>query len=136
MLYKQKWSMIDTTGKIISEAAFDEHRNPRSFYNYDINYYYDDNTYPAANYSEDLIGVRNDSTWRFVGKDGKIKVPLIYENVRPFSNGYAAVMQNHKWGFTDAKGKVIIKPQFFSVLDFYGQIAGFQMEEKMANGGL
>ena len=35
----------------------------------------------------------------FADKDGKLVVPLIYDEAMTFSEGMAAVKQNGKWGF-------------------------------------
>ena len=34
-----------------------------------------------------------------VNVNGKVVIPMIYDNVRPFHEGYAAVRLNKKWGF-------------------------------------
>ncbi len=39
-------------------------------------------------------------------------IPPIYESATYFSEGLAAVKINHKWGFIDKAGKIVIEPQF------------------------
>ncbi len=39
-------------------------------------------------------------------------IPPIFERVNSFSEGMAAVKINHKWGFIDKTGKVVVEPQF------------------------
>jgi hypothetical protein len=39
-------------------------------------------------------------------------IPPIFENATYFSEGLAAVKINHKWGFIDKTGKIVIEPQF------------------------
>lgn len=53
----------------------------------------------------------------FADKNGKIKIPAIYQQARSFSDGLAAVMQNGKWGFIDKNNKWVIKPQYDNVDD-------------------
>ena len=51
-------------------------------------------------------------------------MPLIYESVEWFTEGLAAVRSKGKWGFVDAKGKVVVKPEYDKVFDFLGGQAG------------
>ncbi len=44
----------------------------------------------------------------YADKDGKLVVPLIYDEAMAFSDGFAAVKQNGKWGFLDSLGKLVI----------------------------
>jgi len=39
-------------------------------------------------------------------------IPPAFENATYFSEGLAAVKINHKWGFIDKTGKIVIEPQF------------------------
>ena len=41
-----------------------------------------------------------------------------YDNARSFVNGYAAVLEEGKWGFINDKGNYVIKPQFEGAKDF------------------
>lgn len=47
-----------------------------------------------------------------------------YDSIRNFSEGRAAVLRKGNWGFIDEQGEKIIKPQYKSVLDFNGGLAG------------
>ena len=51
-------------------------------------------------------------------------VPLVYESAVRFSEGLAAVKSKGKWGFVNAKGKVVVKPEYDTVFDFLGGRAG------------
>ena len=42
-----------------------------------------------------------------------------FEDVRPFSDGFAAVKLDGKWGYINAKGKIVIEPQYTLASDFY-----------------
>lgn len=43
-----------------------------------------------------------------VGHDGKLIVEPVYEDALPFANGCAAVMQDGKWGYINARGEIVI----------------------------
>lgn len=47
-----------------------------------------------------------------IHKDGRILAEAVYDDVRPFYNGYARVIQNGLWGMIDLTGKVITRPQW------------------------
>ena len=47
-----------------------------------------------------------------VHKDGRILSEAIYDEVRPFDNGYARVMRDGLWGMIDLNGNVICQPQW------------------------
>ena len=49
-----------------------------------------------------------DDKWGYINTDGKIVVPLKYEEAKDFSNGRALVTINNKNGFIDTKGKLIV----------------------------
>lgn len=50
-------------------------------------------------FSEDYAIVSKDGKKGFINVNGKVVIPMIYENARPFHEGYAAVRVNRKWGF-------------------------------------
>ncbi len=128
-LDKKKWGLIDTTGKVISETTFDEHR-VRNFYDYPLYNYDYNNDYDITTElpSENLFAVRKDTFWGFVGIDGKIKIPLIFKEVADFQNGFAAVQQNGKWGFVDKNNKMAIQPIYTSVNSFSEGLVAVQKE--------
>ena len=66
-----------------------------------------------------LIKVRSSSNNKegFVDKNNTEKVPLIYDEVRDYSEGLAAIRLNNKVGFIDKKGKVVIACIFDAVED-------------------
>ena len=53
-----------------------------------------------------------------------------YQAIDSFSEGYAAVMENSKWGYIDIKGRVVIKPQFDYCYEFSENLAAVQIEDK------
>jgi hypothetical protein len=49
----------------------------------------------------------------FIGSDGKVAIPFIYDEVRGFNGGNGAIVSyKGKWGLIDRKGKWLIKPKF------------------------
>ena len=54
----------------------------------------------------------------FIDKTGKIVINPQFDEVRYFSEGLAAVRQDHLWGFIDKTGTIVIEPQFLVVSDF------------------
>ena len=67
-----------------------------------------------GNFSEGMVAA-GQQKWGFLKADGSVAVPLIYEEVRPFSEGKAAVKTGGRWGFVDAGGSVVIPPQFSGI---------------------
>ena len=61
--------------------------------------------------------------WGLLDSTGKILVNYIFEQVKDFSDGFAAVRQNKLWGFIDKAGNFVIEPQFTSADSFVGGLA-------------
>ena len=55
---------------------------------------------------------------------------LPFDEVRPFSEGLAAVRVAEKWGFIDDHGRWIVKPKFDMAGDFHDGFACFVVETK------
>ena len=73
----------------------------------------------------------------FVRKDGQVLLLVegelvgdVYEDARPFADGWAAVKKNGKWGFIDTAGEVQIEYQFDDALSFSQHLAAVQIEEQ------
>ncbi|BAP29699.1 uncharacterized protein CHSO_0662 [Chryseobacterium sp. StRB126] len=69
----------------------------------------------AANYDEVRIfsfgraAVRIKNKWGFINEDGKIVIPLLYDDVDYFTQtGLCEVKKNHKSGFINMKGEVVV----------------------------
>ena len=54
----------------------------------------------------------------YADRTGKIVIPCMFDEARPFSEGLAAVSVNKKFGFVDKTGKIVIAPVYASVGDF------------------
>ena len=53
--------------------------------------------------------------WGFVDESGRVVVPIQYDDVDDFSNGYAAVSVGGRWGFIDVDGRMVVEPRFTRV---------------------
>lgn len=65
-----------------------------------------------------LALVEKDGKHGYVNKEGKVIVPLIYDEGMAFFEGKAGVMLNNKWGFIDSTGAEIVKPQYSEVYSY------------------
>ena len=59
----------------------------------------------------------------FADKDGKLIVPLIYDEAMTFSEGMAAVKQDGKWGFLDSTGKLVVPLKYTDAMSFHNNLA-------------
>ncbi|NGZ75015.1 WG repeat-containing protein [Saccharibacillus alkalitolerans] len=60
----------------------------------------------------------------YTNTDGKTVIKAQFDEVKPFSEGLAAVRKGKLWGFVDKKGKIAIKPQYERVVEgFNGGLA-------------
>lgn len=46
-----------------------------------------------------------------------------FDLARPFSEDLGAIAINHKWGYIDSKGNIVIEPQFDTVMPFKDGLA-------------
>lgn len=74
---------------------------------------------------QDLVycSYRDGKKWGYIDLAGETKVPPAYDNVMPFSEGFAAVAQLGKWGFVDNTGKPITDLKFDQVKSFQDRVA-------------
>ena len=56
--------------------------------------------------------------WGFLDQNGRLAIPPIFEAVRDFRHGLAAVKWQGLWGFIDTRGRMAVRPQFHAVQDF------------------
>jgi len=59
----------------------------------------------------------------YVSDEGKVLVPLVYDDAMAFSENRAAVMQDGKWGFIDLNGNEFVKSQYTEVYSFHDGLA-------------
>ncbi|AEV31783.1 hypothetical protein Oweho_0770 [Owenweeksia hongkongensis DSM 17368] len=82
-------------------------------------------------FSDGLAGIGKDKKWGYIGTDGKIAIPLKYDNISPFDNGHAIVELNDKYMVIDTKGnETPINAKAKVVKDMKEGLAPFATEEK------
>ena len=59
-----------------------------------------------------VFAVKKDGKWGYIDANGKIVIPLEYEEVADFSEGLAPVCKNGKWGYINLKKEVVIPFKF------------------------
>lgn len=57
-----------------------------------------------------LYPLPQDAEWGFVGRDGEWRLAPEWRQVRPFSEGVAAVETNAGWGLIDRTGSYVVEP--------------------------
>ena len=57
-----------------------------------------------------LALVKKDGKFGFVTEQGKVVIPLIYDEALAFAEDRAAISVGGKWGFIDKNGNEIVKP--------------------------
>jgi len=56
--------------------------------------------------------------WGFLDQNGRLAIRPIFEDVRDFRQGLAAVQWQGKWGFINVNGRMAVPPRYDSVGDF------------------
>jgi hypothetical protein len=69
-------------------------------------------------YGEDLGYFKNNGKYGFINNHGEIKIDNIYEEVKGFSEGIAAVKLNGYWGGINKNGKTVIDFKLDDSFDF------------------
>lgn len=87
---KQRYGLLDSTGKVAVPVKYDE----------------------VGGFREGLCKLSLNGKAGFINKTTKMVIPLKYEDAGSFSEGLASVKLNGKWGFVDAKGKEVIALQY------------------------
>ncbi len=119
---KCKYAFIDTHGSVISSDRYDE----------------------ALNFSEGLAAVRVGKMWGYVDQSGRMAIPLMFYDAESFSEGLAVIGEpfpisrytgkrgwspgdpkppEWRYGFINARGAVVIEPQFASAKPFHDGVA-------------
>ncbi len=82
----------------------------------------------AEPFSEGRAIVFDDEGRTFViDQQGREVFSSAWDEIRPFSEGLAAVTKDQKWGFVDRDGRVVIEPKYDSVTSFREGLAGFEL---------
>ena len=137
-----KWGFIDTTGRMVIPPSFSDA------------YYFREGVAHVQIDSEDVlinrsgqviasgyelisgivnqgrIPVTRDGKGGYLDLEGRIAIPLAYDDVRSFSGGLAEVKKGNKWGYIDRSGQVVIPFQFDSVGSFGSGLAPIQMGDR------
>jgi len=74
-----------------------------------------------------LIGKK----YGYEDESGKVITTLLFEALREFSEGLAAVQYNRLWGFIDETGKVVIEPKFYEAYGFSNGLARVISESQL-----
>ncbi|MGL5808110.1 MAG: WG repeat-containing protein [Xenococcaceae cyanobacterium] len=100
------------------------------FYNNNLaNSYSDLNEILPSNFREMLVFsngrglIEFDGKYGYINTQGKIVIPLKFEQATPFYKELAGVKVKNKWGFIDRTGKIVIQPQFDEVYPFSDGLA-------------
>ena len=65
-----------------------------------------------------LIAYRKGDLWGFCNKERRIVIPIKYDKVGVFIEGFVKVSLNGKWGFINEKGEEVTEIVFDDVEDF------------------
>jgi len=98
-----EWKYVDTTGKILNvdlTVKFVSFSNGL-----------------ARGFVMDIYSEKKETFIGYFDNTGKWVIKPVYENVRDFKNGYAAVSYEGKWGFIDKTGNWVIKPAYAHIGD-------------------
>ncbi len=70
-----------------------------------------------------LLPIHKNGKAGYIDGNGKVVIPLRFDEARNFSEGLAPVRVSDDWGYIDQTGKLVIKPQFFQADSFSEGIA-------------
>lgn len=139
-----KWGYIDKKGNKVTEFKFEEagsFKDSKAPVKLGGKWGFADkkgkwvikNKFSGVGEFEDglAIAVNEDGKWGFINQKGKWVIKPQYEELKLFSEKYAAAKKDGKWGFINKKGKWVIKNTFASVGSFEDSLAYAQEE----NGG-
>lgn len=117
---KQKYGLLDSTGKVAIPVKYDDvggFREGRCRVDLNGKSGFIDKSGKmvipikyehAYNFSEGLASVKLNGKCGFINVNGKEVIALQYEDAKYFEEGYAAVKKNGKWGVINKENKVIV----------------------------
>jgi hypothetical protein len=125
----QRWGIIDKAGNWIMKPILEEPEvnyvdNEYAAYEYHPDYVpaHFENAEPFV-FSENMGIIYKFGKYGFVNAAGKIIVAPMYDQVKAFSSGLAAVRAGDKWGFIDKTGKLVIPLKFSEAFPFAEGVA-------------
>ena len=66
---------------------------------------------------------KKNGKWGYVDEKSKFRISAVFDEVKSFKDGFAAIKIGNYWGFLKKDGTYLVKPQFTNVSDFDGNIA-------------
>jgi hypothetical protein len=81
--------------------------------------------------SNGRVPARDDKSG-FLDLEGRIAIPLVYDSVRSYSGGLAAVEKAGKWGYIDSDGRVVIPFEFDEAGEFGSGLAPVRIGTRTA----
>ena len=74
--------------------------------------------------------VKEETLYGCINEYGRVVVEPVFEGVRGFVDGYAAVRKDGKWGYIDSSGNLVIECEFDWVYDFSEGFAVFRVGDQ------
>lgn len=117
---KQRYGLLDSTGKVAVPAKYDEVGNFREgmckltlngksgFIDKTVKLVIPMKYEEANIFSEGLAAVKLNGKYGFINPKGQEVISFEYEDANYFEEGYAAVKKNGKWGIINNKNKLIV----------------------------
>ncbi|MBR3628391.1 MAG: WG repeat-containing protein [Elusimicrobia bacterium] len=91
-----KYGIIDKKGTVVIDFEYDE----------------------LDNLSENFVIYKENEKYRYINILKNKKSNVLYDAIKPFKEGLAAVYVDGKWGFIDKYGKCVIMPKYYDVSNF------------------
>ena len=95
-----------------------------------VDFEYDD----LCNLSENFVIYKENRKCGYIDIVKNEKAKAIYEYIKVFKEGLAAVCIDGKWGFINKKGELIIEPKYYSVSDFSQGLAAVSYYSHKTDG--
>ncbi len=117
---KQKYGLLDSTGKVAVPAKYDEvggFSEGRCLLGLNGKYgYIDKSVHPVIpmkfeggyGFSEGMAAVKLNGKWGYIDPVGREMIGFQFEDAKGFSEGYAGVKKNGKWGVINKEGGQIV----------------------------
>jgi hypothetical protein len=138
---QDKWGFINTNGDLVIHPQFDA----AFYFNDGVGVVENKSKFAVINRAGNVlasgffyIGLINEGRVPasyedksgFLDVEGKIVIPFIYDSVRSFSEGLAAVGKGDKWGYVDRSGRPVIALQFDMAREFGHGLAPVRLGKK------